>query len=45
MIDFFRERLPGLESIPSHDTFNRFFSALNPEYLNVFSGIGRLREI
>ena len=31
-IDFFRERLPGLESIPSHDTFNRFFSALNPEY-------------
>lgn len=24
--DFFKERLDGLKSIPSHDTFNRFFS-------------------
>lgn len=31
-IDFFRERLPGLKSIPSHDTFNRFFSLLKPDY-------------
>lgn len=31
-IDFFRERLPDLESIPSHDTFNRFFSLLHPGY-------------
>lgn len=31
-IDFFRQRLPGLEHIPSHDTFNRFFSLLQPDY-------------
>jgi hypothetical protein len=31
-IDFFRQRLPDLESIPSHDTFNRFFSLLQPGY-------------
>lgn len=31
-IDFFRKRLPDLESIPSHDTFNRFFSLLKPDY-------------
>jgi predicted transposase YbfD/YdcC len=30
--DFFRSRLPGLQSIPSHDTLNRFFSALEPGY-------------
>jgi len=31
-IDFFRQRLPGLEHIPSHDTFNCFFSLLQPDY-------------
>lgn len=31
-ISFFRDRLPGLESVPSHDTFNRFFSLLAPDY-------------
>ena len=25
-IAFFKSRIPGLEFIPSHDTFNRFFS-------------------
>jgi predicted transposase YbfD/YdcC len=29
---FFRSRIPSFKSVPSHDTFNRFFSALNPEY-------------
>lgn len=29
--DFFKERLTGLESIPSHDTFNRFFSIFDPK--------------
>nr|WP_234225192.1 transposase family protein [Phocaeicola vulgatus] len=24
-IAFFKSRIPGLEFIPSHDTFNRFF--------------------
>ncbi len=27
---FFKSRLPGLKSIPSHDTFNRFFSIFDP---------------
>ena len=27
---FFKRKLPGLERIPSHDTFNRFFSILKP---------------
>lgn len=30
-IEFFKERLEGLESIPSHDTFNRFFSLFDPK--------------
>lgn len=30
-IDFFKARLDGLESIPSHDTFNRFFSLFDPK--------------
>jgi predicted transposase YbfD/YdcC len=30
-LDFFKQRLVGLESIPSHDTFNRFFSIFNPK--------------
>lgn len=28
---FFKERLHNLESIPSHDTFNRFFSIFDPK--------------
>lgn len=27
-LDFFKKRLQGLETIPSHDTFNRFFLSL-----------------
>lgn len=30
--DFFIERIPSLSRIPSHDTFNRFFSSLSPGY-------------
>ena len=30
-IEFFRSRLPGLETTPSHDTFNRFFSIFDPK--------------
>ena len=30
-IEFFKSRLPDLESIPSHDTFNRFFSIFDPK--------------
>lgn len=30
-IGFFKSRLPDLESIPSHDTFNRFFSIFDPK--------------
>lgn len=30
-LDFFKKRLPNLECIPSHDTFNRFFSIIKPE--------------
>lgn len=29
--EFFKSRLPGLERIPSHDTFNRFFSIFDPK--------------
>ena len=32
-IDFFRSFIPGLESTPSHDTFRRFFSIINPDKL------------
>ena len=30
-LDFFKKRLEGLETIPSHDTFNRFFSIFDPK--------------
>lgn len=33
--DFFQKRLPGLSSIPSHDTFNRFFSIIKPAYFEL----------
>ena len=33
--DFFKRKLPGLERIPSHDTFNRFFSILKPDYFEL----------
>lgn len=33
--DFFKKRLPDLESIPSHDTFNRFFSIIKPDYFEL----------
>lgn len=33
--DFFKKRLPGLNSIPSHDTFNRFFSIIKPDYFEL----------
>lgn len=29
---YFKDRLPGLSSIPSHDTFSRFFSILDIEW-------------
>lgn len=36
--DFFRSRIPGFKSVPSHDTFNRVFSLLSPhEFEKVFS--------
>lgn len=35
---FFADRIPSLNRIPSHDTFNRFFSSLSPEY---FEGVFR----
>lgn len=28
---FFREKIPGFNGVPSHDTINRFFKALDPE--------------
>ena len=34
-IAFFKSRIPGLEFIPSHDTFNRFFSIIKPEYFEL----------
>lgn len=34
-LDFFKSRLPDLETIPSHDTFNRFFSIIKPEYFEL----------
>ena len=30
---FFRSRIPGFKGTPSHDTFNRVFSMLNPKEL------------
>lgn len=30
-IKFFKSRFPDLESIPSHDTFNRFFTIFDPK--------------
>lgn len=33
-IDFFKKQLPDLEFIPSHDTFNRLFSMLDPSHLS-----------
>ena len=32
---FFKSKLPGLESIPSHDTFNRFFSIIKPDFFEL----------
>lgn len=32
---FFKSKIPGLESIPSHDTFNRFFSILKPDFFEL----------
>ena len=34
-IAFFKSRIPSLEFIPSHDTFNRFFSIIKPEYFEL----------
>jgi len=36
-IAFFKSRIPGLEFIPSHDTFNRFFSMIKPDYFELAS--------
>ena len=32
---FSKSRIPNLEFIPSHDTFNRFFSIIKPEYFEL----------
>ena len=38
-IDFFRRFIPELESTPSHDTFRRFFSIIDPDRLeNLYRG-------
>lgn len=29
---FFTERVSSFRNVPSHDTFNRFFSSLSPDY-------------
>lgn len=34
-LSFFQSRLPDLEFIPSHDTFNRFFSIIKPDYFEL----------
>lgn len=34
-IDFFKSRIPDLEIIPSHDTFNRFFSIIKPDFFEL----------
>ena len=34
-IAFFKSRIPGLEFIPSHDTFNRFFSMIKSDYFEL----------
>ena len=31
--DFFRSRINGFKNVPSHDTFNRVFSLLDPKTL------------
>ena len=33
--EFFKSKLPNLVSIPSHDTFNRFFSIIKPEFFEL----------
>lgn len=33
--DFFKSRIPDLEFIPSHDTFNRFFSIIKPDFFEL----------
>ena len=33
--DFFRERIKDFQGIPSHDTFNRLFSLLDPKELEL----------
>lgn len=33
--DFFKSRLPNLRRIPSHDTLNRFFTLLSPDYFEL----------
>ena len=49
--DFFKKRLDGLKSIPSHDTFNRFFSIFSPkEFEEIFRNwvreiIGELKGV
>lgn len=30
--DYFRSRIPSFNGIPSHDTFNRFFSSIDTDY-------------
>lgn len=32
---FFKSKIPDLEQIPSHDTFNRFFSIIKPDYFEL----------
>lgn len=34
-LDFFKSKIPNLESIPSDDTFNRFFSIIKPEFFEL----------
>ena len=34
-LDFFKSKIPDLESIPSHDTFNRFFSIIKPDFFEL----------
>lgn len=33
--DFFKSRVLDLETIPSHDTFNRFISIIKPDYFEL----------
>lgn len=34
-LDFFKSKIPNLEFVPSHDTINRFFSIIKPEYFEL----------